>query len=272
MEYLADTPGSSFKIMYQRSKGRSNLLSGYADVDWGNSCSRRSTSGTLMLYNKAPTMWKSKMQKTTALSTAEAEYYSASTAGTEILYLRAVLERLGIAQKAPTPVYEDNTACIEWGNSVIGGRERAKHIDIRKHFAHEVIKRSRPRHRWQTSTPWDSACHSSKPVSTASSERTRTSSLNGPLSSREGRFATATRVESRRPLRGVFRRLNGKPRPEPDIDLYHGHPSPETRIWDRGSGPVVDGSGPMQDFAVGSLALDTSFYSERNRMKRGREE
>jgi hypothetical protein len=37
-------------------------------------------------------------------------------------------------------VYEDNTACIEWGNHVIGGRERAKHIDIWKHFAHEVIQ------------------------------------------------------------------------------------------------------------------------------------
>jgi hypothetical protein len=35
-------------------------------------------------------------------------------------------------------VYEDNTKCIEWGNNVIGGRERAKYIDIRKNFAHEV--------------------------------------------------------------------------------------------------------------------------------------
>ena len=26
------------------------------------------------------------------------------------------------------------------GNNVIGGRERVKHIDIRKHFAHEVIQ------------------------------------------------------------------------------------------------------------------------------------
>jgi hypothetical protein len=49
---LAGTP--SIKITYQRSKGRSNLLSGYADAGWGNSCSLRSTSGTLMLYNKAP--------------------------------------------------------------------------------------------------------------------------------------------------------------------------------------------------------------------------
>ncbi len=83
MEYLAGTP--SFKITYRRSKDRSNLLSGHANADWGNSCSLQSTSGTLMLYNKAPIMWKLKMQKATALSTAEAKYYSACTAGTEIL-------------------------------------------------------------------------------------------------------------------------------------------------------------------------------------------
>ena len=94
----------------------------------------------VMLYNKSPIMWKPKMQKTTALSTAEAEYYSASMAGCEVLYLRELRHRLGFAQKKPTPVYEDNAACIEWGNNVIGGRERAKHIDIRKHFAHEAVQ------------------------------------------------------------------------------------------------------------------------------------
>ena len=39
-----------------------------------------------------------------------------------------------------TPVFEDNAACIEWANHVMGGRERAKHIDIRKHFAHEAVQ------------------------------------------------------------------------------------------------------------------------------------
>ena len=80
------------------------------------------------------------MQKTAALSTAEAEYYCASAVGCKVLYLRDLLRRLGFGQRKPTPIYEDNTACIEWGNNVIGGRERAKHIDIRKHFAHEVIQ------------------------------------------------------------------------------------------------------------------------------------
>ena len=80
------------------------------------------------------------MQKTTSHSTAEAEYYSASATACEVLYLRALLRRLGFGQKKPTPIYEDNTACMEWGNNVVGGRERAKHIDIRKHFAHDVIQ------------------------------------------------------------------------------------------------------------------------------------
>ena len=68
MEYLEGNP--SFKITYRRSYGKTNLLSGYADSDWGNSSSRRSTSGMIMLYNKSPISWKSKMQKTMVLSTA----------------------------------------------------------------------------------------------------------------------------------------------------------------------------------------------------------
>ncbi len=44
------------------------------------------------------------------------------------------------------PVYEDNTACIEWGNHVIGGRERAKHVVIHNHFAREVIQNHHIRH------------------------------------------------------------------------------------------------------------------------------
>jgi hypothetical protein len=52
----------------------------------------------------------------------------------------------GIPAEPDTPVNEDKTARIEWGNHIIGRREpeRAKHIDIRnldrKHFAHDVMQ------------------------------------------------------------------------------------------------------------------------------------
>ncbi len=69
------------------------------------------------------------------MSTAEADYYSASTAAVEVIYLRYLLKNMMFAQPTWTP----NNACIEWSNNVIGGRERAKHIDIHKHFAHEAV-------------------------------------------------------------------------------------------------------------------------------------
>jgi hypothetical protein len=49
---------------------------------------------------------------------------------------------MGFAPKSWIPVYEDNNACIEWSNNTIGGRrrERAKHIDIQKHFTHKEVQ------------------------------------------------------------------------------------------------------------------------------------
>ncbi len=65
MEYLEGF--SSLQLMYSFQKRvSSDLLTGYTDSNWGNSSSSRSTSGNLMLYNKSPIMWSSKMQRATA--------------------------------------------------------------------------------------------------------------------------------------------------------------------------------------------------------------
>jgi hypothetical protein len=136
MGYLVYRP--SLKLKYDRKYEKG--LDGFADSDWGNSVSRKSTSGLLARYNRSLLMWRSKMQKTVALSTAEAEYYSVSEMAIEVIYLRNLLSSMGLPQEDYTEVFEDNTACIEWSNHVLGGRERAKHIDIRKHFAHEAVQ------------------------------------------------------------------------------------------------------------------------------------
>ena len=58
----------------------------------------------------------------------------------EMIYLRNLLSSMGLPQEDYTEVFEDNTACIEWSSHVLGSRERAKHIDIRKHFAHKAVQ------------------------------------------------------------------------------------------------------------------------------------
>ena len=57
---------------------------------------------------------------------------AASELSKEVIYLRRLLQNMGFVQGPPTVAYEDNTACIE--------RERAKHIDIHKHFANDAIQ------------------------------------------------------------------------------------------------------------------------------------
>jgi hypothetical protein len=91
----------------------------------GETMSRAGRQGLLARFNHGM------MRETMLLSTAEAEYYAASEQmAIEIIYARNLLEKIGFREKPDTPVYENNSACIEWGNHVIRGRMRAKHINI----------------------------------------------------------------------------------------------------------------------------------------------
>jgi hypothetical protein len=96
-----------------------------------------------MLHNKSQIMWQSKVQKSTALFATEAEYYLAWSAGNNVLFLCQLLKQIGFAQETPTLLFDDKTACIDWGKHIIGGQERANYNDIQKHFAHEVIQHSK---------------------------------------------------------------------------------------------------------------------------------
>ena len=101
-------------------------------------------TGNIFLYNGAPIAWKSKLQKLVAHSTAEADspggvlHGIAWCGGSRLSSSTATGH--GFGSTSPTPVYKDKTACIEWTDKLIGGRERAKHIEIRKHFAHEAAQ------------------------------------------------------------------------------------------------------------------------------------
>ncbi len=64
-------------------------------------------------------MWRSKRQTSIALSSAEAEYMAVSDISKDIIRMRSLLRSMGFAQLEASTVYEDNTACIEWGNNII---------------------------------------------------------------------------------------------------------------------------------------------------------
>ena len=58
----------------------------------------RSTSGYVMTYAGGAVSWQSRLQKTVALSTMEAEYMAAVEAGKEILWMKDFIGEVGIRQ------------------------------------------------------------------------------------------------------------------------------------------------------------------------------
>ena len=115
-------------------------LVGYCDADWaGDAESRRSTTAYLFMMAGAAVSWKSMLQATVALSTAEAEYMALCAAVQEAIFLRTLLSEVGNTQEQATVIYEDNQSCIALTRSAMT-HGRSKHIAIKYHFTREKVQ------------------------------------------------------------------------------------------------------------------------------------
>jgi hypothetical protein len=115
------------------------VLETFSDADWaGDLDQRKSRSGYVVLLNKNPVIWSSKLQTTVALSSTEAEYIALSAATRDTIWSRILLGELGFEQTSPTTIYEDNQSCIKIAESK-KSLPGLKHIDIRHHFIRDRI-------------------------------------------------------------------------------------------------------------------------------------
>jgi len=120
--------------------GADLTVQGYSDADWGGAQDRRSTTGYVFMLAGGPVSWRSKRQKSVALSTMEAEYMSLCDAAQEAIWMaRLMVDLIGqAAVPKAIVIHEDNQGCREYAkNHVLHGR--AKHIDIRYHFIREKV-------------------------------------------------------------------------------------------------------------------------------------
>ena len=88
------------------------LQKSLCDADYaGDRIERKSTSGNCQFLGENLISWASKRQATIALSTAEAEYISASSCCTQLLWMKHELEDYQITENC-IPIYCDNTTAI----------------------------------------------------------------------------------------------------------------------------------------------------------------
>lgn len=121
--------------------GKRNIrLTRYTDADWANDPDRRrSISGYLFSLGGGVISWSSQKQQTVATSSCEAKYMAASYCTKEALWLRNLLEHLGIAQRNPTTIYCDNQGAISLTKDA-SLHSRSKHIDVAHHFVRERVE------------------------------------------------------------------------------------------------------------------------------------
>nr|GFA32266.1 retrovirus-related Pol polyprotein from transposon TNT 1-94 [Tanacetum cinerariifolium] len=114
------------------------LSSCYAD-HVGCQDTQRSTSGSAQFLGDKLVSWSSKKQKSTVISTTEAEYIAMSGCYAQILWMRSQLTDYGFDFNK-IPMYCDNRSAIALccNNAQ---HSRSKHIDIRHHFIREQVER-----------------------------------------------------------------------------------------------------------------------------------
>ena len=105
---------------YKKEEG--SKLMGYTDSDWAGSLDdRKSTCGYIFCLGTKPISWSSKKQKTVALSSAEAEYITATDAACEVVWLKRLIEDLQQGGNEPTIIHRDNMSTTEksqWSSSI----------------------------------------------------------------------------------------------------------------------------------------------------------
>uniref|UniRef100_A0A2N9I8W4 Integrase catalytic domain-containing protein n=1 Tax=Fagus sylvatica TaxID=28930 RepID=A0A2N9I8W4_FAGSY len=118
-------------------------LRAYSDADWaGDPTDRRSTTGYCFLLGSSLISWRSKKQSVVARSSTEAEYRALADTTSELLWLRWLLQDLGVSTSSATPIYCDNRSAIQIARNDVF-HERTKHIEIDCHLVrHHLLQGS----------------------------------------------------------------------------------------------------------------------------------
>ncbi|GJX16017.1 retrovirus-related pol polyprotein from transposon TNT 1-94 [Tanacetum coccineum] len=120
-------------------KDNAMSLTAYADADRaGCQDSRRSTSGSAQFLGDRLVSWLSKKQKSTAISTTEAEYIAMSGCCAQILWMRSQLRDNDFLFNKIS-LYCDNKSVIALSCNNVQ-HSRSKHIDIRHYFIREKVE------------------------------------------------------------------------------------------------------------------------------------
>jgi hypothetical protein len=99
----------NYRLHYKRESGSATpIFTDYIDSDYANSDDCKSMTRVCFFIDDSLIYWCSKRQLTVATSTTVAEYFALYKATTECICLHNLMADIGIPQKGPTTIRENN--------------------------------------------------------------------------------------------------------------------------------------------------------------------
>ena len=109
-------------------------LQEYSNANWaGDPIDRRSTTGYCFLLGDSLISWRSKKQIVIARSSTKTEYRALAATTAKLIWLRWLLQDLGVDCSTVTKLHCDNRGAIQIAHNDVF-HERTKHIEIDCHF------------------------------------------------------------------------------------------------------------------------------------------
>ena len=125
----------------QRKEIDHRKLTAAVDSDYaGDTDHRRSVTGMILKMAGGTIFYKTQYQQTVAASSTEAEFTAAADAGKQILYVRSLLEEIGIPQAEATTLYEDNEGALLMANAQ-KPTKRSKHMEVKTFILQDWVER-----------------------------------------------------------------------------------------------------------------------------------
>ena len=148
LENLGEAHWEAIKCVFQYLSGTQNYmltyggerhdLVGYIDTDGALQDHCWAISGHAFLIDGGAISWSSCKQELVTLSTAEAEYVTATHAAKECIWLHHLIDELSPSLLSTTTLYCNNQAALKLATDN-NYHMRTKHIDICFHFICQVM-------------------------------------------------------------------------------------------------------------------------------------
>ena len=139
--YLKGT--MDYKLTYKPDPSSPSLFTTYSDADHGG-CkdSGKSTGAYVVNMGTGAVSWRSKLQTIVALSTTEAEYIAATSAGQELLFLHSLFTELDLYLSSTShPLHIDNLSAVAVAKNP-EHHGRMKHLDLRFFWLRDEVEKN----------------------------------------------------------------------------------------------------------------------------------